>query len=40
VVRYGDAWWVDQLGGSFATLMGVPTLEVGAAPTDTNRALK
>ena len=34
VVRYGDAWWVDQLGGNFATLMGVPTLAVGAAPTD------
>lgn len=32
VVRYGDAWWVEQLGGNFANLMGIPALRVGAAP--------
>lgn len=34
VVRYGDAWWVAQLGGNFATVMGIPALEVGAVPVD------
>ena len=34
VVRYGDAWWIAQLGGNFAQLLGIPALEVGAAPTD------
>ena len=34
VVRHGDAWWVQQLGGNFANLMGIPALRVGAAPTD------
>ena len=34
VARYGDAWWVEQLGGNFASLMGIPPLRVGAAPTE------
>ena len=34
VVRYGDAWWVQQLGGNFANLVGIPALQVGAAPAD------
>ena len=34
VVRYGDAWWVERLGGNFANLMGIPALRVGAAPAD------
>ncbi len=34
VVRYGDAWWVAQLGGNFAQLVGISTLEVGAVPVD------
>jgi hypothetical protein len=34
VIRYGDAWWIDQLGGNFAQLLAIPALKVGAAPTD------
>ena len=34
VVRYGDAWWVEQLGGNFANLLGIRALQVGAVPTD------
>ncbi len=32
VVRYGDSWWLEQLGGNFATLVGVDAFHVGAAP--------
>ena len=34
VVRYGDAWWVQQLGGNFANLLGIPPLRTGATPID------
>ena len=34
VVRYGDAWWVDQLGGNFASLVTIPPLRSGATPVD------
>ena len=34
VVRYGDAWWVDQLGGNFASLVAIPPLRSGATPVD------
>ena len=31
-VRYGDSWWLEQLGGNFATLVGVDPLRAGAVP--------
>ena len=34
VARYGDAWWIEQLGGNFANLLGIGALQVGAVPTD------
>ena len=34
VVRYGEAWWIEQLGGNFASLVGIPILQVGATPAD------
>ena len=34
VARYGDAWWIEQLGGNFASLLGIGALQVGAVPTD------
>ena len=33
VVRYGESWWLEQLGGNFATLVGVDLLHAGAVAT-------
>jgi hypothetical protein len=34
IVRYADGWWVEQLGGNFATLLGVDPLSAGTSATD------
>ena len=31
-LRYGDAWWLDQIGGNFSVLVGVDAFHAGAAP--------
>jgi hypothetical protein len=34
VVRYADGWWVEQLGGDFATLLGIDLVRAGTVPAD------
>jgi hypothetical protein len=34
LVRYADGWWVEQLGGNFAILLGIDALSAGTEPTD------
>lgn len=34
VVRYGDEWWRSELGGTFATLLGVSFTDAGIIPVD------
>lgn len=34
VVRYGDDWWIDELGGTFASLLGLGFTDAGIVPVD------
>jgi hypothetical protein len=34
VVRYGDQWWLSELGGTFATLLDISLTDGGIVPVD------
>jgi hypothetical protein len=34
VVRYGDRWWINELGGTFAILLDASVVDGGLVPVD------